>query len=69
MCGRGRCHRRRRRCHRRHGCGNFFDNDVDIDNVAIADSNAIAINTGDFGDATAVSRADAFNVNDIDSRF
>jgi hypothetical protein len=73
FCPFGRCGRRRRRCHRRFGCGfrgwdrgdRWGNNDVDIDNVAVADSNAIAINTGDFGDANAFSSSNAFNVNDI----
>jgi hypothetical protein len=66
-CGFGRCHlRRRRRCHRRDGCG-FRGNDrTNIDNEAIANSNSIAINTGDFGNANAYSTANAFNVNDLD---
>jgi len=70
FCGFDRCHarRRRRRCHRRWGCRfRGFDNDrINIDNEAIANSNSIAINTGDFGSADARSTSNAFNVNNLD---
>ena len=75
FCRNNGCRRRRRRCHRRFSCGCFprfyrfgrcGRNDVDIDNVAVADSNSVAINTGDFGVANAVSTANAVNVNDVD---
>jgi hypothetical protein len=60
--------RRGRRCHRRWGCRfRGYDNDrTNINNEAIANSNSIAINTGDFGSADARSTSNAFNVNDLD---
>jgi len=76
VCGFKGC-RRRRRCHRDFCCryfprfsriGRCGRNDIDIDNVAVADSTAVAINTGDFGNANAVSNANAANVNDINQR-
>ena len=72
FCWYGRCRpRRRRRCHRRWGCGfRGYDNDrldrTNINNEANANSNSIAINTGDFGSADARSTSNAFNVNDLD---
>jgi hypothetical protein len=60
---------RHRRCHRRYGCGiyeGWNDNVLEIDYVAIADSNAKAIKTGNFRNARADSRANAFNINDVD---
>ncbi len=72
---RGRCRRKRRRCHRRYGCGYYgndgFDRDGDnefsaVRENAFANSNSISINTGDNGIARSDSTANAFNVADLD---
>jgi hypothetical protein len=44
--------------------GNF----VNLDNYAQSNANSLAINTGIFGDANAISNSDATNVNVINQR-
>ena len=52
-------------CFRPRGRGGNF---VRLENCAVADSNALAINTGIFGDANAVANSGATNVNAINQR-
>ena len=44
--------------------GNF----VNLDNYAQSNANSLAINTGIFGDANAISNSDAKNVNVVNQR-
>ena len=44
--------------------GNF----VNLDNYAQSNANSLAINTGIFGDANAISNSDATNVNVVNQR-
>jgi len=69
-CGWEGCHRRRHRRRRNcgiYGCGGYWGGRDDyrfINNNANANSNAISINTGDFGSSFADSRANAINAVD-----